>query len=346
MPSEPAGTPAASRRRTPVARPRPSARPRPVAPGPAAPATSARPHAHFLDLADHDADGLRRILSDAARLKTGDLSGPLLAGRTLAMIFRKSSTRTRVSAEAGMAQLGGHAVMISDHDSQMGRGESVADTAKVLSRYVDAILVRTFAHDELLEFAREASVPVVNGLTDLLHPCQVMADLFTAAEEFGPALGDLRVAWVGDGNNMANSWLNAASRFGFSLRLACPEGYGPDPAILARARDEAGAELLRDPLEAAHGAHVVTTDVWTSMGQEDEAAARRAAFAGYCVDDALMDRADPASIFLHCLPAHRGEEATASVVDGPRSRVFEEAENRLHVTKAILLALIGASAPS
>ena len=300
--------------------------------------------ADFLDLSDHDADGLRAVLSDAARLKSGELSGPLLAGRTLAMIFRKSSTRTRVSAEVGMTQLGGHAVMISDHDSQMGRGESVADTAKVLSCYVDAILVRTFAHEELLEFAREAAAPVVNGLTDLLHPCQVMADLLTAAEEFGPSLDKLRVAWIGDGNNMANSWLNAAARLGFSLRLACPEGYEPDPAILARAGREAGAELVRDPAEAAAGAHVVTTDVWASMGQEDEATARRTAFSGYCVDDALMGRADPTAVFLHCLPAHRGEEVTASVVDGPRSRVLQEAENRLHVIKAVLLALIDPSA--
>ena len=299
---------------------------------------------HFLDLADHDGPRLRAFLRDAARLKTGELSGPLLAGRTLAMVFRKSSTRTRVSAEVGMTQLGGHAVMISDQDSQMGRGESVADTAKVLSRYVDAILVRTSAHDEVLEFAREASAPVVNGLTDLLHPCQVLADLLTASEEFGPGLDRLRVAWVGDGNNVANSWLNAASRLGFSLRLACPEGYDPDPAILDRARRCAGAVLLRDPVEAAAAAHVVTTDVWTSMGMEDEAQARQAAFAGYRVDEALMERADPSAIFLHCLPAHRGEEVAASVIDGPRSRVFEEAENRLHVIKAILVGLIGPSA--
>lgn len=301
---------------------------------------------HFLDLADYDGPRLRAFLHDAARLKSGELSGPLLAGRTLAMIFRKSSTRTRVSAEAGMTQLGGHAVMISDQDSQLGRGESVADTAKVLSRYVDAVLVRTSAHEEVLEFAREASVPVVNGLTDLLHPCQVLADLLTASEEFGPGLDGLQVAWVGDGNNVANSWLNAASRLGFSLRLACPEGYDPDPAILERARGHAGVQLLRDPAEAVAAAHVVTTDVWTSMGMEDEAQVREAAFAGYCVDDALMERADPSAIFLHCLPAHRGEEVVATVIDGPQSRVFEEAENRLHVVKAILLGLIRSTAPS
>ena len=332
----------------------PSQSPKPssVAPLDAGPLPAA---CHFLGLTDHDGPRLRAFLHDAARLKSGELSGPILAGRTLAMIFRKSSTRTRVSAEAGMTQLGGHAVMISDQGSQMGRGESVADTAKVLSRYVDAILVRTAAHQEVLEFARQASVPVINGLTDLLHPCQVLADLLTAYEEFGPGLDgldgpgldgldELRVAWVGDGNNVANSWLNAASRFGFTLRLACPEGYDPDPAILERARRHAGAQLLRDPAEAVAAAHVVTTDVWTSMGMEDEARARKAAFAGYCVDDALMERADPSAIFLHCLPAHRGEEVAASVIDGPRSRVFEEAENRLHVIKAILLGLIGPSA--
>lgn len=294
----------------------------------------------FIDIAAHDAGYLRHLLELTGRLKHGELAGRRLEGRTLAMIFRKSSTRTRVSTEAGMAQLGGHAIMISDHDSQIGRGESVADTAGVLSRYVDAILIRTFAQDEVTELAREATVPVINGLTDLLHPCQVMADLFTAGEEFGKDLSALRVAWVGDGNNMANSWLNASLRFGFSLRLACPEDYGPDPAILARARAEADVELLGSPAEAVGGAHVVTTDVWASMGQEDEQSIRETAFAGFQVDEPLMRLADAAAIFLHCLPAHRGEEVTAGVIDGPRSRVFREAENRLHFIKALLLDLI------
>ena len=302
-------------------------------------ATSPR---HFLDLAGHDSAYLRHLLELTGRLKAGEFAGRPLEGRTLAMIFRKSSTRTRVSTEVGMAQLGGHALMISDRESQMGRGETVADTAKVLSRYVDGILIRTFGHDEVVELAREASVPVINGLTDLLHPCQVMADLFTAVEEFGEDPGALRVAWIGDGNNMANSWLNAAWRFGFSLRLACPPEYGPDPEILSRARRaSADVQLLRSPAEAAEGAHVVTTDVWASMGQEDEQSAREVAFAGYQVDEAVMQQADPSAIFLHCLPAHRGEEVTAGVIDGPRSRVFDEAENRLHVIKAILLDLIG-----
>ena len=296
---------------------------------------------HFLDLSGHDSAYLHHLLELTGRLKAGEFSGRPLEGRTLAMIFRKSSTRTRVSTEVGMAQLGGHALMISDRESQMGRGETVADTAKVLSRYVDGILIRTFGHDEVVDLAREASVPVINGLTDLLHPCQVMADLFTAVEEFGEDLGALRVAWIGDGNNMANSWLNAARRFGFSLRLACPSEYGPDPEILDRARSTADVQLVRSPAEAAEGAHVVTTDVWASMGQENEQRARELAFAGYQADEAVMQQADPSAIFLHCLPAHRGEEVTAGVIDGPRSRVFDEAENRLHVIKAILLDLIG-----
>ena len=296
---------------------------------------------HFLDLASHETAYLRHLLALTGRVKAGEFADRPLRGRTLAMIFRKSSTRTRVSTEVGMAQLGGHALMISDRDSQMGRGETAADTAQVLSRYVDVILIRTFGHDEVVELARAASVPVVNGLTDLLHPCQVMADLFTAVEEFGEDPAALRVAWIGDGNNMANSWLNAALRFGFRLRLACPPEYGPDPEILARARAAAGVEIVRSPAEAAEGAHVVTTDVWASMGQEDEQSAREAAFAGYRVDEAVMARADRRAIFLHCLPAHRGEEVTAGVIDGPRSRVFDEAENRLHVIKAVLLDLIG-----
>ena len=295
----------------------------------------------FIDLARHDPAHLRHLLELTGRAKAGGIRGNPLAGRCLAMIFRKSSTRTRVSTEAGMAQLGGHAIMISDRDSQIGRGESVSDTARVLSRYVDAILIRTFDQDEVVELAQQASVPVINGLTDLLHPCQVLADLFTASEEFGGEVGRLRVAWIGDGNNMANSWLNAASQLGFSLRLACPDGYGPDAGILARAQSHTEVSIVETPAEAAADAHVVTTDVWASMGQEDEQSAREIAFAGYQVDAEVMARAHPSGIFLHCLPAHRGEEVTADVIDGPRSRVFREAENRLHVIKAILLDLIG-----
>jgi ornithine carbamoyltransferase len=240
-----------------------------------------------------------------------------------------------------MTQLGGHALFLSDRDSQIGRGETIHDTAHVLSRMVDAITIRTFAHAEVEELAEHATVPVINALTDLLHPCQVVADLQTMAEDFGSDFGARTVAWIGDGNNMANSWLNAAHRLGFALRLACPEGYDPDETTLERAQGAADVVLTRDPADAAEGADVVTTDVWASMGQEDEQAERVRAFAGFVVDDALMKRADPKAIFLHCLPAHRGEEVTASVIDGPQSRIFDEAENRLHAQKAILLELMG-----
>jgi ornithine carbamoyltransferase len=210
----------------------------------------------------------------------------------------------------------------------------------VLSRYVDGITIRTFAHSEVVELAEHASVPVVNALTDLLHPCQVLADLQTVAEEFGSSFNERRIAWIGDGNNMANSWINGAYRLGYELRLACPEGYDPDPTILARAQKAGNVMLTRDPAEAAEGADVVTTDVWASMGQEEEMAVRARAFAGYVVDDVIMEAADRSAIFLHCLPAHRGEEVTVSVIDGPQSRIFDEAENRLHAQKAILLELM------
>jgi ornithine carbamoyltransferase len=297
-------------------------------------------HRDFLAITDFSTDELLALLDRAANLKAG-MDKSKLAGKSLAMIFRKSSTRTRVSFEVAMTQLGGHAIFLSDKDSQIGRGETVSDTAGVLSRYVDGITIRTFAHAEVQELAEHASVPVINALTDLLHPCQVIADLQTVAAEFGSDFGDRTVAWIGDGNNMANSWINAALRLGFDLRLACPEGYDPDPTILARAKQAGKVTLTRDPLEAAKGADVVTTDVWASMGQEEEMAVRARAFEGYAVDDALMARADKRAIFLHCLPAHRGEEVSASVIDGPQSRIFDEAENRLHAQKAILLELMG-----
>jgi ornithine carbamoyltransferase len=294
----------------------------------------------FLAITDFSPDELVALLDRAARLKRREDSA-MLTGKSLAMIFRKSSTRTRVSFEVGMTQLGGHALFLSERDSQIGRGEEVRDTAGVLSRMVDGVVIRTYAHEEVVELAENASVPVVNALTDLLHPCQVLADLQTVAEEFGSAFEDRVVAWIGDGNNMANSWLNAALRLGFELRLACPEGYDPDPGIFERAASGGKVILTRDPAEAAEGADVVTTDVWASMGQEEEAAQRVAAFGGFIVDDGLMARAKPEAIFLHCLPAHRGEEVAASVIDGPQSRIFDEAENRLHVQKAILLELMG-----
>ncbi|MEQ9401755.1 MAG: ornithine carbamoyltransferase [Longimicrobiales bacterium] len=296
---------------------------------------------HFLAIPDFDRQGLLDLLDRAHRLKSGAEGGPLLAGRSLVMIFRKSSTRTRVSFEVGMTQLGGHALFLSDRDSQMGRGESLHDTARVLSGYADGIMIRTFGHDEVVELARHARVPVINGLTDLLHPCQIMADLQTVQEAHGSELRGRTVAWIGDGNNMANSWLNAARRLGFGLRLACPEGYDPDPGILAAARAETDVLLTRDPAEAAEGANVVTTDVWASMGQEEEMQARQEAFRGFVVDEALMARGADDAVFLHCLPAHRGEEVTAGVIDGPRSLVFQEAENRLHIQKAILVELLG-----
>ena len=299
----------------------------------------------FLSIRDLSRGELLELLARARRLSAGEgLSGEAgtpLAGQTLAMIFRKSSTRTRVSFEVGTFQLGGHALFLSDQSSQFGRARILVDTARVLSGMVDGIMIRTFGHDEVVEMARHASIPVINGLTDLLHPCQLLADLQTMEEEFGPDPSDAVVAWVGDGNNMANSWLNAAALLGFELRLACPEGYDPDPETLAFAREKTSVLLPRDPREAVEGSHVVTTDVWASMGQEDEAAARLSAFAGFCVDEALMNGAAPDAIFLHCLPAHRGEEVTAAVIDGPRSRVFREAENRLHAQKALLIELMG-----
>ncbi len=289
---------------------------------------------------------LARSLELCALQKQSRCPQPL-AGKTLAMLFAKASTRTRVSFEVGMFQLGGHAIMLSHRDSQMGRGEPTSDTARVLSRYVDGVMIRTFSHDEIVELAAHATVPVINGLTDRLHPCQVLADLMTCAQAFGlGALGSLRVAWVGDGNNMAHSWINAAAVLGFELVLACPEGYTPDPNILAAAH-EAGARVRTavSAEAAAVDVHVVTTDVWASMGQEDEAEARKAAFAQYQVNEAVMAVADPDAIFLHCLPAHRGEEVTDAVIDGPQSRIFDEVENRLHVQKAVMEWTIGRRSP-
>ncbi|MFN3199895.1 MAG: ornithine carbamoyltransferase [Bradymonadia bacterium] len=267
-----------------------------------------------------------------------------LRGRALAMVFEKASTRTRVSFEVGMNQLGGHAVVMARRDIQIGRGETIADTAKVLSRYVDGIMMRTHAHEVLTELATHADVPVINGLTDLAHPCQVLADLLTCSEVFGD-LRPLKVAYVGDGNNMAHSWINAARVLGFELNLACPEGYDPDRAVLHEAlKDDAKIKVVRDPVEATEGVHVVNTDVFTSMGQEEETETRNSAFQGYQVNDAVMAVARPEAIFLHCLPAHRGEEVTASVIDGPQSRVFDQAENRLHAQKAVLDWLMGGHA--
>ncbi len=295
----------------------------------------------FLAIPDLGTEELLAVLDLARRLKSGETGGRPLEGQTLAMIFEKSSTRTRVSFEVGMFQLGGHALFLSSRDIQLGRGEPIRDTARVLSRYVDGIMIRTFAQETVAELAEYASVPVINGLTDLVHPCQVMADLMTMQEAFGPEIRGRKVAWVGDGNNMANSWLNAASRLGLEVRIACPAGYEPDRSILDRARGAAAVIVTNDPAEAADGADVVTTDVWASMGQEEEQQERMRAFAGFQVGTALMEAASDGAIFLHCLPAHRGEEVTEEVFEGPRSRVFDEAENRLHVQKAIMMELMG-----
>ncbi len=299
-----------------------------------------RTHRDFLAIPDYSREELLALFDLAERMRNGQYTAKPLAGKSLAMIFMKASTRTRVSFEVGTWQLGGHALFLSPRDVQLGRGEPIADTARVLSRYVDGIMIRTFAHAEVEELAKYADVPVINGLTDLLHPCQILADLLTVRQHLG-GIDGRKVAWIGDGNNMANSWINAAYRLGFDLTLACPEGYEPDKTILERAQSAAKVRVVRDPAEAAEGADVVNTDVWASMGQESEQAVREKAFKGYIVDDALMSRAQQDAIFLHCLPAHRGEEVSASVIDGPQSVVWDEAENRLHVQKAIMANTIG-----
>ena len=296
----------------------------------------------FLRLTDLGRAELLALLERAAEWKLLGRRGPRpLDGMTLGLVFEKASTRTRVSFAVAAQQLGAGAVVLSPGDTQLGRGEPIRDTARVLSRYLDALVIRTFEHARLEEMARHADVPVVNALTDSSHPCQLLADLLTVAERFGQgrlAAGDLEVAWVGDGHNMANTWLEAAAVLGLRLRLACPEGYDPDPALLRRAGDR--ARVLRSPAEAVAGAHVVNTDVWASMGQEAEAERRRRDFQGYIVDRALVARAAPDAIVLHCMPAHRGEEIAEDVLEGAQSAVLDEAENRLHAQKALLELLL------
>ena len=298
---------------------------------------------HFLTLLDITTDEARALLARAAELKRMQKSGephPTLAGKTLGMIFDKASTRTRVSFEVGMFQLGGHALFLQAGATQLGRGEPIEDSARVLSRMVDLIMIRTFGHTTLQRFAEYSSVPVINALTDATHPCQILADVFTYTEQRGDIAGRT-VAWIGDGNNMAHSWINGAVAFGYHLNLACPAGYMPDDRLLDAAR-ALGAEihLTDQPLEAAAGADLVTTDVWASMGQEQEQAEREQAFAGFSVDARLMAEARPEALFMHCLPAHRGEEVAADVIDGPQSVVWDEAENRLHVQKALMEFLL------
>ncbi len=294
---------------------------------------------HFLTLKDLTPDEALSIIQRGITLKSLQQKGephPTLAGKALAMIFDKSSTRTRISFETGMFQLGGHALFLQSGATQLGRGEPIEDSARVISSMVDLIMIRTFEHDMVEQFAAYSSVPVINALTDFTHPCQVLADVMTFIEH----RGDIRhktIAWIGDGNNMAHSWMNGALTFGYQLNLACPEGYLPDAALLASARSlGANITLCASPQQAAEGADLITTDVWASMGQEDEQKMREVAFADYQVDVSLMNMAKEDALFMHCLPAHRGEEVAAEVIDGQQSVVWQEAENRLHVQKALM----------
>ena len=297
---------------------------------------------HFLTLMDLAPDEIRALIARAIELKAQHRTGSALRsleGKLLAMIFTKASTRTRVSFEAGIAQLGGSALFLSGQDTQLGRGEPIEDSARVISSMVDIVMIRTFAHTDVEDFAAHSSVPVINGLTDDYHPCQILADLQTFFENRGDISGR-RVCWLGDGNNVCHSWMNAARQLDFELVVACPEGYDPDPALL-----EASAQCARvdrDPASAAEGAHLLVTDVWASMGQESEQAAREAVFAPYQLNRALLDRASSDALYMHCLPAHRGEEITAELMDAPDTVIWQEAENRLHAQKALMELLLSA----
>ncbi len=298
----------------------------------------------LLSFADMQPADFEDILLRAARLKKMLQEGKehaSLKGKTLGMIFDKSSTRTRISFEVGMYQLGGIALFLNSRDTQIGRGETLADSARMMSRYLNGIMIRTFAQESVEELARYASIPVINGLTDLLHPCQILADLFTIQEKKGSYEG-VKVAYIGDGNNVANSWIEAAARLPFLLTLACPEGYDPDHGILEEGGRNGNEHvcLYRDPFDAARDADVLYTDVWTSMGQEAESQKRKRIFKNYQINERLLGVAKKDAIVMHCLPAHRGEEITADIIDGPQSVVIDEAENRLHVQKAVLEILI------
>jgi len=298
----------------------------------------------FLEIPDMSTEEIHEIFTLAAELKKqtkSDQQHHLLKGQTLAMIFQKPSARTRVSFQVGMFQLGGHALYLSPNDIGLGTRESVPDVARVFSRYNDGIMARVFAHDYVVELGQYASIPVINGLSDLLHPCQVMADMFTILEKKGTLEG-VKLAYVGDGNNMTNSWLHMACRIPMQLHLAIPEGYDPDQTILNKARNSAGSEIkiFRDPREAIKEVEFIYTDVWASMGQESEAQERKKIFQDYQINDSLLKQAKPEVMVMHCLPAHRGDEITDEVMEGPHSIVFEEAENRLHVQKAIMVKLM------
>lgn len=298
----------------------------------------------LLSIYDLEPADFEKIWKNAARLKKLLKQGKehaSLKGKTLGMIFDKSSTRTRISFEVGMYQLGGIALFLNSRDTQIGRGETIADSARMMSRYLNGIMIRTFAQKSVEEFARYATIPVINGLTDLLHPCQILSDLFTIKEKKG-TYEKLKIAYIGDGNNIANSWMEAAARLPVQLALACPHGYGPDKKIMTKCARDAreGIALYSDPRDAAHNADVLYTDVWTSMGQEAEAGERKKIFRNYQINKSLLARAKKDAIVMHCLPAHRGEEIAADVIDGPQSVVIDEAENRLHVQKAILEMLL------
>lgn len=295
---------------------------------------------HFLTLHDLSSEELDTLITRAIELKAMQMRGEIyepLKNKVLGMVFEKSSTRTRVSFEAGMAQFGGHAIFLSPRDTQLGRGEPVEDTARVLSRMVDAIMIRTFEHEKIEVFAAHSRVPVINALTDMYHPCQLLADVQTYVEHRGTINGRT-VAWIGDGNNMCHSYINAAMQFDFKLNIACPNGYEPDAGLVKAAGDR--VSIMHDARAAAEGADLVTTDVWASMGQEEEQKVREKAFAEFEVNDAVMACASPDAVFMHCLPAHRGEEVSASVIDGTQSIVWDQAENRLHAQKALLEFLL------
>ena len=298
----------------------------------------------FLASGDISSEQSQALINLAAAIKSGQRR-PRLEGKVLGLIFSKASTRTRVSFTVAMARLGGQTIDLNPSLSQVGRGEPIADTARVLSRYVDALAIRTFAQSDLQGYADAASIPIINALTDLEHPCQALADYLTMQEAFG-SLEGLTMAYVGDGNNVAHSLLIAGAQLGVNVRIGCPAGFHPDPQVVEQARALAGErcrmEVVVDPGCAVAGAQAVYTDVWASMGQEQEQSEREQAFKGFCVDEALMAKADPAAIVLHCLPAHRGEEITEAVLEGPASRIFDQAENRLHAQQALLASLLGA----
>ncbi len=297
----------------------------------------------LLTLGDMSRDEIMQLMARAEQLKAGRGSGlasDALSGKSVAMIFEKPSTRTRVSFEVGIMELGGRALYLNSNDMQLKRGEPIRDTARVFSRYVDGIVIRAYSHEDVKELASYAGIPVVNALTDIFHPCQILADLFTLVEN-GIDLGSVKVAYIGDGNNVANSWIQAAGVLGFDLRLACPESFEPHTDLIESASSRGGRiKVMSDPGQAADGADMLYTDVWVSMGQDDETERRKSAFVGYQINQQLLERASDKALIMHCLPAHRGEEITDQAMEHERSVVFDQAENRLHVQKAVLERLI------